>query len=282
MPVKVGIFMFATRTTIDVVSLARTVEELGFESLFLPEHAIVPETFSSPYPGGGPLPDEYRMMFDPFVALAAAAGATQRIRLGTAIALVPERHPLLSAKAVATLDQVSRGRFIYGVGCGWLKEEGAIFKVDWKRRWTQTRDYIQAMKVCWSQPVAEYAGSHARFPRLICDPKPVQRPHPPILIGGDLEKAAERIADFGDGWIPRYLWTKEREMAAGRERIEALYRARGRDASALDITLFGCPAKRERHRSFGDAGVTRIVHVVPMEPREATLDRLKRLADAVL
>ena len=282
MSVKVGIFMFATRTTIDVVSLARTVEELGFESLFLPEHAIVPRDFSSPYPGGGPLPDEYRMMLDPFVALAAAAGATRHIRLGTAIALVPERHPLLSAKAVATLDQVSRGRFIYGVGCGWLKEEGEIFKVDWKRRWTQTRDYIQAMKVCWSEPVAEYMGSHTRFPRLICDPKPVQQPHPPILIGGDLEKAAERIAEFGDGWIPRYLWTKEQEIAAGRARIEELYRARGRDVSKLDITLFGCPAKRERHRAFGDAGVTRIVHVMPMEPGQATLDRLKRLADAVL
>lgn len=282
MAVKIGIMMFATRTTIDMVSLARQVEGLGFESLFLPEHAAVPQEFSTPYPGGGDLPDEYRMMLDPFVGLGAAAGATKTIKLGTAISLVPERNPLLSAKVVATLDQVSRGRFIYGVGCGWLKEEGAIFDVDWKRRWTQTRDYLQAMKSCWTEPIAEHEGSHVQFPKLICEPKPFQKPHPPILIAGDLERAAERIAEFGDGWIPRYLWTKEKEIEQGRQRIEALYRERGRDTHALDITLFGCPVKRERHRSFEDAGVSRILHVMPMEGAQATLERLQRLADAVL
>lgn len=275
---KVGVFMFLTSKTIDVVPLAQRVEALGFDALFLPEHAAVPVAMTSQYPAGETLPDEYRRMYDPFVALAAATTVTRRIKLGTAIAIVPERHPLLSAKVVASLDQVSQGRVIYGVGCGWIKEEGALFDVDWRRRWTQTGDFIKAMKACWGPSPAEYAGSHIRFPPLVCEPKPVQQPHPPVLIAGELEKAVERIAAYGDGWMPRYLWCKQADIEQGRRRLETLYAEAGRDISRLDISLFGGHATRDFHRSFADAGANRVIHFLPMEPEAQTLQRLETIA----
>ncbi len=279
---QVGIMPFATSKTMPIVELGVEAERLGFESLFLPEHPVIPAEFETPFPGGGDLPDEYRRMLDPFVGLAAVAGATERIRIGTAITLILQRPPLISAAQLATLDQLSHGRLIIGAGSGWLREEGAIFHVDWNRRGAQMKDYFRAMKRCWNDPVAAYKGTHVEFPELICEPKPVQRPNPPILIAGEMKVAARRAAIYGDGWIPRYLWSTPESIAEGRARMVAAYQEYGRDPDTIDITLFGCRQDKDEVRRFVDAGVTRILFVLKPEPPDMMKDRLYRLAERVL
>lgn len=278
----IGIMPFATSKTMPVVELGREAEALGFESLFLPEHPVLPATFDTPFPGGGDTPDEYRRMLDPFTGLAAVAGATERLRLGTAITLILERPPLISAVQIATLDQVSNGRVIIGAGSGWLKEEGDIFGVDWARRGAQMKDYFRAMKRCWQDPVAVYNGTHVHFPELICEPKPVQKPHPPILIAGEMSVAARRAAIYGNGWIPRYLWSTPESIADGRARMEAAYREYGRDPATIDITLFGCRQDRDEMARYEAAGVTRILFVLKPEPPAQMRARLHSLAERVL
>ena len=281
-PSKLGVMMFATRTTMPLPRLAARVEALGFESLFLPEHPVIPERFESQYPGGGPLPDEYRMMVDPYVGLAAAAGATRSIRLGTSISLILERRPLLAAKAIATLDRVSHGRVVLGIGSGWLREEGDVFNVDWERRGSQMREFVAAMKVCWTDEVSSFDGRYVRFPEVIVEPKPVQRPHPPILIAGELALAARRAAEWGNGWMPRYLWSTPEMVEDGRRRMEEAWRERGRDPDSIDITLFGCRRDRAEIARWADAGVTRILFVLPMEGEADTVARLERIAERVM
>ena len=281
-PPKLGVMMFATRTTMPLPRLAARVEALGFESLFLPEHPVIPERFESQYPGGGPLPDEYRMMVDPYVGLAAAAGATRSIRLGTSISLILERRPLLAAKAIATLDRVSHGRVVLGIGSGWLREEGDVFNVDWERRGSQMREFVAAMKVCWTDEVSSFDGRYVRFPEVIVEPKPVQRPHPPILIAGELALAARRAAEWGNGWMPRYLWSTPEMVEDGRRRMEEAWRERGRDSDSIDITLFGCRRDRAEIARWADAGVTRILFVLPMEDEADTAARLDRIAERVM
>ena len=279
---KLGVMMFATRTTMPLPRLAERVEGLGFESLFLPEHPVIPERFDSQYPGGGPLPDEYRMMVDPYVGLAAAAGATRSLRLGTSISLILERRPLLAAKAIATLDRVSHGRVVLGIGSGWLREEGDVFNVDWERRGSQMREFVAAMKVCWTEEVSSFSGRYVRFPEVIVEPKPVQRPHPPILIAGELALAARRAAEWGNGWMPRYLWSTPEMVEDGRRRMEEAWRERGRDPDSIDITLFGCRRDRAEIARWADAGVTRILFVLPMEDEASTAARLERIAERVM
>jgi probable F420-dependent oxidoreductase len=282
MAAKVGLMMFATEDTVDFVELARRVEALGFESLWLPEHPVIPVGFTSAFPARGPMPEYYKHMVDPFVALAAAAGATQTLRLGTAISLVPEHDPKVLAKQIATLDLMSHGRFTFGIGAGWLKEESEVMGVEFKRRWSQTREHVLAMQALWTQEEASFSGTYVKFPPLWSWPKPVQKPHPPILIGGELDKAAERIAEYGDGWLPRYIAADPAAIEAGRARIAALMRARGRNPDRLDVTLFGCKTDRAVMARFESAGVTRILFVIQPEKQEETLRRLEDLAGKVL
>jgi probable F420-dependent oxidoreductase len=197
---KVGLVLASARQdTLDVVTLARQAEQWGFDSLWMPEHAVVPVQVRTPLPPGTPSLEAYAHIPDPFVTLAAAAGATTRLKLGTAVCLVPQRNPLVLAKEVASLDCVSGGRFLFGIGAGWLREEAELLGT---HRWAQTREHVMAMKTLWTQEQASFAGEYVRFPPLWCNPKPVQKPHPPILVGGMLPKAFERVADYGDGWLP--------------------------------------------------------------------------------
>jgi probable F420-dependent oxidoreductase len=282
MPAAVGIVMFATEDTLPLLDLALRAEVLGFESLWLPEHPVIPVNFATPFPGKGEMPEYYKHMLDPFVALAAVAGATRRLRIGTAISLVPEHDPKVLAKSVATLDLLSQGRFHFGIGAGWLKEESEAMGVDFKRRWSQTREHVLAMKVLWAQGESRFDGEYVKFPPLWSWPKPVQWPHPPILIAGELDKAAERIAEYGDGWLPRYIRTDPAGIKAGRKRIASLMRGRARDPDRLDITLFGCKPDRAEMRRFEDAGVTRILFALMPEAPDATLKRIEDLAAKVL
>lgn len=279
---QIGVFYMPASYTADVVTLARRVEELGFESLWVPDHPIMPVERTSPFPRGGEMPESYGHIMDPLVTLAAAAGATERIRLGTGIVLVAEREPLVLAKEVATLDLVSNGRFEFGIGAGWQREEGEILGVDWKRRWTQVREHVLAMKACWADGLSEFHGEYVDFPPLWSDPKPVQRPHPPILIAGELERVPERIVDYGDGWIPRFVQTTPEKVAATRRRIEEAYRAVGRDFSDFRITMFGARPDAETHRRLEDAGVDRVLQILRVSPEEDSLARLEVWADALL
>ena len=281
---NVGLTIFVTSYTIDIVSLARHAERLGFESLFVPEHPIIPADMKTPWPGGkdGVLPDWYKRTIDPFVGLAAAAGATKKLKLGTGICLVPERDPLYTAKEVATLDHVSNGRFLFGIGAGWLKEESDVFKVDFPRRWTQTRDHILAMKALWKDELSEYHGKYVQFPKLWCHPKPVQKPHPPILIAGELEKSAERVADYGDGWFPRGRAIDAAGVEAGRKKIEKLFRERGRDPKTLTVSAFAAPPDKTNNRQFFDAGADRVIHLLPSEPEAKVLPLMEKWAAELL
>ena len=206
---NVGICLLMTQHDFDIVGLARKVEELGFGSLWAPEHGVVPADFSVGASGAASgAPSAYsdgriNQIIDPLVYLAAAASATKTVKLGTGICLVPERNPIRLAKEVATLDLISGGRFLFGIGAGWLQGEAEILGADFPRRWTQTREYVNAMKELWTNPVSEFHGQWVDFPPLICNPKPVQKPHPPVMIGGELRRAAQRVADYGDGWLPR-------------------------------------------------------------------------------
>jgi len=186
---------------VDIPAVAQRAESLGFESIWAPEHLVYPVREEDGDLPEGSYPDMAKTL-DPFVVLAAAAAATQRIMLGTGVCLVPQRHPLLTAKLVSSLDAVSRGRFLFGIGAGWLEAEARLFGADFPRRWSQTRDYIHAMKAWWAAPRASYRGEFAEYGEVWRYPEPTRPPHPPILIAGAQEKLTSRIVEYGDGWIP--------------------------------------------------------------------------------
>ena len=289
---NVGICMLMTEHDFDIVGLARKVEELGFGSLWAPEHGVVPADFSVGASGASSgAPSVYadgriNQIIDPLVFLAAAAAATKSVRLGTGICLVPERNPIRLAKEVATLDLVSGGRFVFGIGAGWLQGEAQVLGADFPRRWGQTKEYVNAMKELWTNPVSEFHGRWVDFPPIICDPKPVQKPHPPVMIGGELSRAAQRVADYGDGWLPRARTTSAyhdpSRLPEARRHIEDLFRAKGRNPSQLNITMWDAPPDREQNRRFLDAGADHIVHMLTTRDERSTLEALEQVAEAVL
>ena len=263
---NIGICMLMTEHDFDIVGLARKVEELGFGSLWAPEHGVVPADFSVGASGASSgAPSVYadgriNQIIDPLVFLAAAAAATKSVRLGTGICLVPERNPIRLAKEVATLDLVSGGRFVFGIGAGWLQGEAEVLGADFPRRWGQTKEYVNAMKELWTNPVSEFHGRWVDFPPIICDPKPVQKPHPPVMIGGELTRAAQRVADYGDGWLPRARTTSAyndpSRLPEARRHIEDLFRAKGRNPSQLNITMWDAPPDREQNADSSTPGPT--------------------------
>ena len=289
---NIGICMLMTEHDFDIVGLARKVEELGFGSLWAPEHGVVPADFSVGASGAAAgAPSAYsdgriNQIIDPLVYLAAAAAATTSVRLGTGICLVPERNPIRLAKEVATLDLVSGGRFMFGIGAGWLQGEAEVLGADFPHRWGQTREYVNAMKELWINPISEYHGKWVDFPPIICNPKPVQKPHPPVMIGGELTRAAQRVADYGDGWLPRARTTSAyhdpSRLPEARRHIEDLYRAKGRNPSQLNITMWDAPPDREQNRRFFDAGADHVVHILTTRDERSTLEDLERVAEAAL
>ena len=289
----IGIALLMTQHDFNTIGLAVKVEELGFESLWAPEHGIIPIDFKvdPPLSQQGGVPRFYteggiNQIIDPLIFLAGAATVTKKIKLGTGICLVPERNPIRLAKEVATLDQISGGRFLFGVGAGWLRGESEILGVDFPNRWKQTREYIDVMKKLWTTEITEYHGEYVDFPSLVCAPKPVQKPHPPIFVGGELEAAARRIANYGDGWLPRARNTSQYEdpdkLSAARKHIEELMTARGRDASKLNITMWDAPHDRDMNRRFFDAGADRVVHMLNTTDQKSAHEDLERVAEAVL
>ena len=272
-----GVVMFATDYAIPPDELARALEERGFESLWLPEHTHIPASRQSPWPGGGDLPRDYWSAYDPFVALTAAAAATRRLKLGTGICLVVEREPIATAKAVATLDRLSGGRFLFGIGGGWNAEEMANHGTAFKTRWRLLRERVLAMKEIWTKREAEFHGEFVNFDKLWAEPKPVQQPHPPIIIGGDGTTTFDRVVEFGDGWMPILRPTRPNPVARIPELRERLRKA-GRDPKSAPVSIFFAPPDRQGLDALAAAGVERAIFGLPSEPRDAVLPRLDAYA----
>ena len=199
---KFGVAIFATESVQTPSEIARMAEERGFECLLVPEHTHIPASRESPYPGGGELPPYYSRTYDPFVALTAAAAATERLLIGTGICLVIERDPIITAKEVASIDALSGGRFLFGVGAGWNVEEMRNHGTDASQRFGVMRERIEAMKAIWTQDEASYSGRYVDFERIWCWPKPAQKPHPPVLVGGNGPRVLDRVLAYGDEWMP--------------------------------------------------------------------------------
>jgi probable F420-dependent oxidoreductase len=251
---ELGLAHFSTDYGLQPAELARAAEEHGFESLFLPEHTHIPVSRDTPYPGGGDLPPEYSHTLDPFVALAAAASVTERIKLGTGVCLIIERDPIVTAKEVATLDHLSGGRLLFGVGAGWNIEEMENHGTDPQTRFRRMRESVEAMKKIWTEDEAEYHGRIVDFDPIWCWPKPVQKPHPPVLVGGLGDRVLDRVVAYGDEWIPNRVKSPE---ALG-ERIEELQRraeAAGREH--IPVTVFGAKPEVRLLERLRAAGVKR-------------------------
>jgi probable F420-dependent oxidoreductase len=276
--VRFGITMFPTDYAVDPDQLAQMAEERGFESLFLPEHTHIPAGRDTPYPAGGELPEMYWHTYDPFVALTAAAAATERLLLGTGICLVVERDPITTAKEVASVDRLSGGRFLFGVGAGWNREEMANHGTDPRRRFGVMGERVEAMKAIWSEDEASYHGRFVDFDRIWAWPKPLQRPHPPIIVGGNGARVLERVIAFGDEWMPNRI--ENPEALAGRiSELGELAAAAGRERPP--VGLYAAGAKAEEVAAYEGVGVERYVFYVPPAPREDAERRLEHLVGVI-
>ena len=269
-----GVTIFFTDYSIGPAELAVAAEERGFESLWVAEHSHIPTSRATPFPGGGDLPKMYYDVMDPFVTLPAAAAVTKNLKVGTGICLVPQRDPIQTAKSVASLDQVSGGRFLFGVGGGWNVEEARNHGTeDFPRRWKLMRERIEAMKEIWTQSKAEYHGEMVDFDPIFAWPKPVQKPHPPIHVGGAFPHAAKRAVRYGDGWVPI---NPGRRMAEQIGTFHQMCADAGREK--LPVTLFGAPPKASSLAACGEAGLARAVFALPPAPRDEVLPLLDQYA----
>lgn len=273
-----GVAIFPTDESADPATVARLTEERGLESLFLPEHTHIPVSRRTPYPAGGELPPEYSRTHDPLVALSFAAAATTRLRLGTGVMLVAQRDPIVTAKAIASLDLLSGGRVLLGVGAGWNVEEMEDHGVDPGRRFGRMRETVEAMRELWRADEAAYAGAHISFPAAWSWPKPVQPGGPPVLVGGNGSRVLERVVRWGDAWYPNFLGDDER-MIARLRKLRDLSVEAGREP--LPTTLQLAPMEPERLARMEQEGVTRVLRYVPSAGAGEVERRLDRYAARV-
>ena len=281
---KVGVFFTAGEGARDIADVARAAEGLGFGSLWEGEHVVMPVDYERVYPGSesGEAPSFAALISSPLIALTRAAAVTERLEVGTGVCLLPLREPISLAKDIATLDRDSGGRFLFGVGAGWMREETEILGGDFPRRWRQIKDDVTAMKALWRDDVAEHEGPYTRFPPVRLYPKPHQRPHPPVLLGGASPYIFDRVAAWGEGWIPGV--SSVEEVREGREQLFAAAERAGRDPAELLVVSFGLPgclrepAEVEALRELGVHHTT----VWLQERGDAVLGELEELAKAVL
>jgi probable F420-dependent oxidoreductase len=271
---KLGIAIFPTDQSISPVELARAAEGEGFESFWVPEHTHIPLAETA-FPGDrGEVQEMYKRVLDPFVALGAVAAATSTIRIATGICLVIERDPIVTAKEVATVDLLSGGRFLFGVGGGWNRTEMRNHGTDPKTRFSLMRERIEAMKVIWRDDTPEYHGRFVDFDPIYCWPKPVQKPHPPVLVGGNAPRVLERVVSYGDGWMPSAV--PPDALAERMKELASLAEAAGRDP--IPVTAFGCKPEPRAVQRYAEVGVERCVFWVPSEPADVVLPLVKEFA----
>ncbi|WP_219417749.1 LLM class F420-dependent oxidoreductase [Pseudonocardia nigra] len=270
-----GLLMFPTHDALDPATVAREAEARGFESLVFPEHTHIPTSRRSPYPGGGELPRRYSHTYDPFVALTAAACATERLKIGTGVCLVIERDPITTAKEVASLDHLSGGRFLFGVGAGWNREEMANHGTDPRVRMAVLGERVRAMKEIWTADEAEFHGEHVDFEPIWSWPKPAQRPHPPVLVGGMGPTVEDRVLEYGDEWLPQRVDAGNVDEFA--ERARALQqRAADAGRGTIPMTLFGAEPDADLIERYAEAGITRCLFSLPSKERDAVLRAMDR------
>lgn len=275
-----GLATFPTDQSLAPDELARMCEERGLESLFFPEHTHIPASRETPYPAGGELPEEYRRILDPFVALTAAAAATEKLKVGTGLCLVIERDPIVTAKEAATLDYLSGGRLLFGVGAGWNLEEMRNHGTDPARRFGLMRERVEAIKEIWTQDEASYSGRQVEFERIWSWPKPAQDPHPPVLVGGNGKTVYDRVIAFGDAWIPNYLGDVEK-LGGRMETLQSKAEEAGR--GRIPVTIYGVPRDPAAFERWATAGTTRCLFYLQVKDaasREATEARLDKFTAA--
>jgi probable F420-dependent oxidoreductase len=271
-----GVTMFPTDYAIRVDELARACEERGFESLWFPEHTHIPASRRSPWPGGPNLPKEYWHTLDLFVAMATAAAVTTRLRVASGICLLVERDPITTAKAVASVDHLSGGRVIFGIGGGWNAEEMENHGTPFKERWKILRERVAAMKRIWTEDEAAYEGTYVQFEPMWSWPKPVQRPHPPIMLGAHGPLAVRRVVEYCDGWIP--IGVRAGDLGPHIAELHRLAREKGRDPATISISLYGAPGDAGALRGLRDLGIQRAVFALPPKGRDDVLPLLDRYA----
>ena len=270
-----GLSMFPTDYAIQPIELAIAAEAHGFESLFFPEHTHIPVSRKTPWPGGAPLPKEYWHTHDPFVALGAAAAVTKKLKLGTGVCLVIERDPIVLAKEVASLDMISGGRVLFGIGGGWNVEEMENHGANSKKRWKTVREKILAMREIWTKEEAEFHGEIVNFDKIWSYPKPVQPGGPPVLMGSGSKKVFERVADYCDGWLP---------INRGGNTDWSVYIKQLRDAEKqrgrknLSLSLFGAPPKEESLHKLIELGFERLIFGLPPAPRDTVMPMIDSYA----
>jgi probable F420-dependent oxidoreductase len=268
-----GLTIFPTDYSIQPADLAMEAEARGFESLWLPEHTHIPTSRKSPWPGGAELPKYYYDTYDPFLSLAAAAAVTKKIKLATGICLVVERDPIHTAKEVSTIDRLSGGRFIFGIGGGWNAEEMASHGTAFATRFKLMRERIEAMKTIWLQPKAKFSSEFVNFDEMMQWPKPVQKPHPPIVVGGGFPHAAKRAIAYGDGWIPIGGRSDPLDVLP---QFRQMAKDAGRDPGSLSFDVFGAPREPDTLKRYRESGVDRAIFMLPSKSRDEVLPLLDR------
>lgn len=279
----IGVYASLPAYTYDPALFARRAEELGFESIWYAEHPVMPVHTTSRFPGSedGVVPESYSHFTDQFIALARASGPTSTIKLATGITLIPEHNPLLLAKTISSLDHYSGGRFIFGIGTGWHREETTMMGGDFDHRWTQAREAVQALKELWTRDEAEFHGTYYDFPAVRVYPKPVQKPHPPVILGGAARNVFKRIVAWGDGWLPNHA--SPDRVREGRGTLNALATEAGRDPASISISVYGLPPDPEEVRAYEEAGADRVViRPEPVDDDAGMMSELDRIARAVL
>jgi len=269
--------MFFTDYSMTSVALARALEERGFESVWAPEHSHIPATRKTPFPGGGDLPKKYYDAMDPFVTLAVAGVVTTKIKLGTGVLLVQQRDTIQTAKLVASIDQVSQGRFLFGVGGGWNRDEMENHGTVYASRFKRMRESIEAMKEIWTKTKAEYHGEFVNFDPMMAWPKPVQKPHPPIHVGGAFPHGARRAIRYGDGWIP----TARGDLAGELPEFHKMAKEAGRDPASIEVSLFGLGDDLDKLKRLAELGVARVVPMFESENADKVMPVIDRWAKVI-
>jgi probable F420-dependent oxidoreductase len=270
-----GASMFMTDYCIPPAELGRALEARGFESLWNPEHSHIPLSRKTPFPGGGDLPKMYYDAMDPFVTLTAAAAATKTLKVGTGVCLVAQRDPIQTAKLVASIDQVSGGRFLFGVGGGWNQDEMENHGTVYASRFKRMRESVEAMKEIWTKTKAEYHGVFVNFDPMMAWPKPVQKPHPPIIVGGAWPHAARRVIRYGDGWIPLVA---RNDLPGIIPEFHKMVREAGRDPASIELTAWGAPEDADAIKRFRDLGISRVVTTFRPESADKVMPVMDRWA----